>query len=97
VVGPCVAFPTVGGSVWISKFVFWFRPSLIVDVGIDRVYSRSVRRGGATLLEDAWASYHRNALRFFVFLAVILYFPAAHVILAAFSGRYDSRVLAAYG
>jgi hypothetical protein len=55
------------------------------------------RIGETSKLELAWGSFRRNIQRSFLFIMVICYFPAAAAILAAFSDRYDSAVLAAYG
>lgn len=49
------------------------------------------------LLEANWKSFHRNLERFLLFLVVVLYFPAAHVILAAFADSHDLAVLNVYG
>lgn len=47
-------------------------------------------------IREGWHTFRWGLLRVFMFFTVITYFPAAQVILAAFSDQYNYPILQSY-
>lgn len=59
--------------------------------------SMHAQHEGQPSLDAAWTALKRNLQRCALFVLVITYFPATHVIMAAFSDSHDQAVLDVYG